>query len=246
MARPRATALPSLSAIGLLAIVAVMLDSDLKQALKELAESGKMADRCIADMARNHQALEADLAKCRRELEADLARSRRELEASLARSREQVDAALDKLSRQIGGLGNGFGTFTEGLMWSSLQRILRDQLGMHTLAIIPERRRLPDGRDLEVDMLGWTNGTDNRVAVVEIKTHLRRRDLDQFDHMLRRFAEFFPEHKGKTAVGIIAAIGIRQPIASEVNRRGFHLARASDENFELADSPGFRPVHFAV
>lgn len=161
----------------------------------------------------------------------------------LAESRKEVDRQIKELSRQIGGLGNKFGTFTEGLVWSSLQRILREHLGLHTLIIIPSRRRLPDGRELEVDMLGWNNGTDNRVAVVEIKSHLTRRDLDQFDRILRRLGDFFPEHKGKNAVGVIAAIDIRPPMDREVNRRGFHLAKASDENFELADAPRLPPAH---
>ncbi len=158
----------------------------------------------------------------------------------LVESRKQVDRKFDELARQIGGLGNQFGTFTEGLAWSSLQRILREQLGLHTLIIIPARRRLPDGRDLEVDMLGWNNGTDNRIAVVEIKSRLTQRDLDPFDRILRHLGDFFPEHRGKADVGVIAAIDIRPPMDREVNRRGFHLAKASDENFELADAPGFR------
>ena len=54
---------------------------------------------------------------------------------------QHVDRRLDELARQIGGLGNKFGTFTEGLVWSSLQRILRGRLGLHTRIIIPTRRR---------------------------------------------------------------------------------------------------------
>ena len=202
----------------------VMLDKDLRKTFHELAESGRRVDRRLEAMSET--------------LEAQAVR--------LAESRASVDAALRELSRQIGGLGNKFGTFTEGLMYSSLQRILRDRLGMQNLAIMPDRRRLPDGGELEVDMLGWTNGKDNRVTVVEIKSHLTRRDLDQFGKILRRLGDFFPEHKGKTAEGVVAAIGIRRPMADEVQRRGFHLATASDESFRLADTAGFRAARFII
>ena len=60
-----------------------------------------------------------------------------------AGSRKGGDVALKELSRQIGGLGNASGTFTE-------------------------RRRLADARRLEMDMLGWNDATDHRVVVGEI------------------------------------------------------------------------------
>ena len=106
----------------------------------------------------------------------------------LAESDKRVDRWHDELARNPGGLGNKFGTFTKGLVWSSLQRIFRE--------------RLPDGRELDVHMLGWSNGTDNRIAVDEVLP----------------------------------------PMGREVSRRGFHLAKASDKNFELADAPGFRSL----
>ena len=98
----------------------VMLDKDLRKTFHELAESGRRVDRRLEAMSET--------------LEAQAVR--------LAESRASVDAALRELSRQIGGLGNKFGTFTEGLMYSSLQRILRDRLGMQNLAIDRKSTRL--------------------------------------------------------------------------------------------------------
>ncbi len=213
--------------IRTLAIVRTMIDDDLKQVLAELAETNRQTALRFQELVESRKQVDREFDE-------------------LAESGRQVDRRLDELARQIGGLGNKFGTFTEGLVWSSLQRILREQLGLHTLIIIPARRRLPDGRELEVDMLGWNNGTDNRIAVVEIKSRLNQRDLDPFDRILRHLGDFFPEHRGKAAVGVIAAIDIRPPMDREVNRRGFHLAKASDENFELADAPGFRPLTVTV
>ncbi len=42
---------------------------------------------------------------------------------------------------------------------------------------IPRLRRKMDGRGIEVDMLGRTRGTDNRVGVVGIKGHPTPPDL---------------------------------------------------------------------
>jgi hypothetical protein len=175
-------------------------------------------------------------------LVASLAESQRKTDVQL----KETDHHLKELGRQIGGLGNKFGTFTEGLMWPSLTRMLFDQFGCDTVAPTTLKRRESDGSELEVDVLGYSNGTTNRVVVVEIKSRVTERDLDQFEETLRRFGEYFPEHKGKTLEGVVAAIGIKEPMAEEVLRRGLHLARASEESFTLADPVGFQPKKYVV
>lgn len=152
---------------------------------------------------------------------------------------EAVDRQLEELGRQIGGLGNKFGTFTEGLAGASMRRILFDTFHVDSVASILHRRRKDGGRECKADMLGWSNGTDNRVIVVEIKSQLTLRDLDQLEALLLRLGEFFPEHRGKTAEGLVAAVGISDAMEAEVLRRGLHLAKSSDENFTLADPAGF-------
>jgi len=158
----------------------------------------------------------------------------------------ETSRTVRELARQIGGLGNKFGTFTEGLMWPSLKRILFDHFDCDTVAPVTIKRRRTDGREMEIDMLGYSNGEANKVVVVEMKSHLTEQDLDQFEENLRRFGEFFPEHRGKSLEGVIAAVGIKEPMTDRVLRRGFHLAKADDEAFALADPEGFVPRRFTV
>ncbi len=159
--------------------------------------------------------------------------------AALAESGRRVDRQLEELGRQIGGLGNKFGTFTEGLAGASMRRILFETFHVDSVASILHRRRKDGGRECEADMLGWSHGSDNRVIVVKIKSQLTLRDLDQLEALLLRLGEFFPEHRGKTAEGLVAAVGISEAMEAEVLRRGLHLAKSSDENFTLADPAGF-------
>jgi len=181
-----------------------------------------------------------------REKQSETDRQMNKVFREMAESSRRVDLQLAELGVQLGGIGNKFGSFTEGLVGSSLRRILFEKFRMDFVAPVPQRRKREDGRNLEADMLGWTNGTDNRVIVVEIKSQLGVRDLDQLDAILLRLGEFFPEHRGKTAEGMIAAVGITEPMESLVHQRGFHLAKASDDNFELADPVGFQPRRVRV
>ena len=215
-----------------------MMDSDLKRLFTELAESGLRVDRQIDRVDRQLESI--------REKQSETDRQMNKVFREMAESSRRVDLQLAELGVQLGGIGNKFGSFTEGLVWSSLRRILFEKFRMDFVAPAPQRRKREDGRNLEADMLGWTNGTDNRVIVVEIKSQLGVRDLDQLDAILLRLGEFFPEHRGKTAEGMIAAVGITEPMESLVHQRGFHLAKASDDNFELADPVGFQPRRVRV
>jgi len=181
-----------------------------------------------------------------RSLVASLAVSQKETDLQIKETNREVWGQLKELGRQIGGLGNKFGTFTEGLMWTSLTRMLFEHFGCDTVSPTTLKRRQSDGSELEVDVLGYSNGTANRVVVVEIKSQLTERDLDQFEGTLRCFGEYFPEHQGKTIEGVVAAIGIQTPMSEAVSRRGLHLARASDESFTLADPVGFQPRTWVV
>jgi hypothetical protein len=229
-----------------------MMDSDLKRLFTELAESGLRVDRQIDRVDRQLEAVDRQLESIR-EKQSETDRQMNKVFQQMAESSRRVDQQLDRvdlqlaeLGVQLGGIGNKFGSFTEGLVWSSLRRILFEKFRMDFVAPAPQRRKREDGRNLEADMLGWTNGTDNRVIVVEIKSQLGVRDLDQLDAILLRLGEFFPEHRGKTAEGMIAAVGITEPMESLVHQRGFHLAKASDDNFELADPVGFQPRRVRV
>ncbi|MBN8246725.1 MAG: DUF3782 domain-containing protein [Verrucomicrobia bacterium] len=184
-----------------------------------------------------------------RALVAGLAVSQKETALQIRETSRQIretDQELKELGRQIGGLGNKFGTFTEGLMWPSLTRMLFEQFGCDTVSPATLKRRRSDGSEMEVDVLGYSNGTANRVVVVEIKSRVIERELDQFEGILRRFGEYFPEHKGKTIQGVVAAIEISAPMSEAISRRGLHLARASDESFTLADPVGFQPQTWVV
>ena len=222
-----------------------MMDSDLKRLFTELAESGLRVDRQIDRVDRQLEAMDRQLESIR-EKQSETDRQMNKVFREMAESSRRVDLQLAELGVQLGGIGNKFGSFTEGLVGSSLRRILFDKFRMDFVAPVPQRRKKEDGRNLEADMLGWTNGTDNRVIVVEIKSQLGVRDLDQLDAILLRLGEFFPEHRGKTAEGMIAAVGITEPMESLVHQRGFHLAKASDDNFELADPVGFQPRRVRV
>jgi RecB family endonuclease NucS len=94
--------------------------------------------------------------------------------------------------------------------------------------------------------MGYSNGKTNRIVAVEVKSHLRAEHLDEFVEMLEKIPKFFPEHKGKEVIGILAAVDIPADMPKRVAKAGIHLARISEDNFRLVDPRGFRAKSFAA
>lgn len=149
---------------------------------------------------------------------------------------------IKELGQQIGGLGNKFGSFTEGLALPSMQKILRERFGVDTIS--PSVRLSREGQHLEIDVLAYANGAVNAAYVVEVKSHLREKDIEQLLNILRRFPDWFPEHRGKALYGILAAVDIPDALIPQVLAQGLYLAQIHDDLFELQVPADFQPRRF--
>ena len=164
--------------------------------------------------------------------------------ALLSAAQARTEATVDRVTKQIGQLGNKFGSFTEGMAFPSMQKLLVEKFGAEFVAPRAQRRR--GGETIELDVLAYSNGRTNRVVVVEVKSHLRQDHLDEFVETLEKIPKFFPEHRGKEIIGIIAAVDIPADMPKRVAKAGIHLARIHDDTFKLADPRGFRAKSFAA
>ncbi len=155
---------------------------------------------------------------------------------------KDTDRLIKELGVQIGGLGNKFGSFTEGLALPSMQKILRQRFGVDTIS--PSVRLTRDGQHLEIDVLAYANGAINAAYVVEVKSHLREKDIEQLLKILERFPAWFPEHRGKALYGILAAADIPNALIPQVLAQGLYLAQIHDDLFELQVPDDFQPRRF--
>ena len=170
---------------------------------------------------------------------ADLAEVQRRNEEERRRSSAETERFLREVGRQIGSLGDKFGSFTEGMAFPSMRKLLEERFQMNVVA--PRVRARREGRSLEVDVLAYSNAQVNEVYVVEVKSHLREDGLEQMKKILREFRYFFPEHKDKKVFGILAAVDAPEDLRDRVLREGIYLARVHDEEFELDVPKDFKP-----
>jgi hypothetical protein len=157
------------------------------------------------------------------------------------REAEKTWQVVREVGRQIGALGDKFGSFTEGMALPSMQKLLFERFRMTVVA--PRLRLRRNGHMMELDVLAYSHEVAE-VYVVEVKSHLREDGFDQILRILRGFHDFFPEHRGKKVYGILAAVDVPEDLAERVLRSGIYLARIHDEEFELQVPEGFQPRAF--
>ena len=222
-----------------------MTDQELRDLVASIAtmqaetarqEEKRAEERRKADEARRK--FDAELAEGRRKIESELAEERRKTEEE----RRKTERVIRQVNKQLGELGNKFGSFTEGMAFPSMEKILRNRFKMDVVALRAKSRQ--NGHSIEIDVMAYDNGSRNEVYLVEVKSHLTRESIDQMLKTIQQFPKFFGAHSHRTIYGVVAAVDIPDNLRAEVLKKGLYLARIHDGEFELLTPRGFKPAGF--
>lgn len=175
-----------------------------------------------------------------RDLVASLARSSDELKKAQA----ETDRQIKQTNKQLGELGNKFGSFAEGMALPSMEKVLYRNFGMNI--VLPRAKAHRGGETLELDVLAHDNGDLNEVYIVEVKSHLTSEAIQQILNTIKQFPKFFPTLANRKIYGIIAAVHISTQVKNEVLNKGLYLARISDETFTLQVPKNFQAKAFGA
>ncbi|MEB3162379.1 MAG: hypothetical protein VKK80_04050 [Prochlorothrix sp.] len=222
-------------------------DRKFKEFAQEADRRSQEADRRSQEADRRSQETDRQLQETDRQLQEtarqlrETDRQLRETDRQLRELDEQVKELgkqMKELGRQVGGLGAKFGSFTEGMAYPSMARILQEQFGMDCVG--PRVRRRRNGQEIELDVLAYANSDRQAVYVVEVKSHPREESIEQMRRLLQRFPEFFPEHHDKALYGILAAVDVSAAVREQFLAEGLYVARIEDEVFALDVPEGFQ------
>ena len=205
-----------------------MTDNELKELVASIAIAQKETDK--------------RLSKRIEETDKRLSKRIEETDKHLSKRIEEIDLQLSKqikaLGKQIGGLGQKFGSFTEGLALPSMQKILQHKFKMEVVS--PSVRVNKNGKEIEIDVLAYANSSINEVYIVEVKSHLREDGIKQLQSIMNNFREFFPEHSDKKVFGVIAAVDMSKRLKQRLLSLGFYTAKIKDDIFSLDVPDDFR------
>ncbi len=201
---------------------------ELKEMIFALKEQGAETDRRFQETDRRFQ--ETDR----------LIRELREDNKETDRRFKETDRQLKRLGEQIGGIGDKFGYFAEGMALPSMEKILRRQFKV--TSITPRVRVRKNGTEQEYDVIGWSNKEGEDVlVVVEVKSRVKAEAIGQLKGQIEGLFEYLPEHRGRKRVGILAGVDWDTGVQERAQAEGLYTAVIRDDVFKLTVPKGFRP-----
>ncbi|MBM2814729.1 MAG: hypothetical protein HW421_1491 [Ignavibacteria bacterium] len=151
----------------------------------------------------------------------------------------EVGKRIDEQGKQIGGVHKSFGNFTEDLLFNSLHLQMQNKFNLEFFDT--NVCRSLKGEEFEADALAFSNGTSNRLFVIEVKTRFNKTVLKQITKKLSDVNKFCPEHKTKKKYGVIAVPHLKQSEVQEILKAGFYPATLKSDMLVIEYPPDFKP-----
>ncbi len=149
---------------------------------------------------------------------------------------KETDRKLKELGVQIGGLGNKFGLYNEGLFMPSLIKIMEHDF--HCNYYTNNTKIKNNGSSFEIDFWGTS---PEACYIVEVKSLLKTEGIKQLEKTIHSFKKAFPEYAKRKIYGAIASTQYSDEIKKEVIKAGFYFISISDDVAKLKNPKGFKP-----
>ena len=185
--------------------------------------------------------LVAGLAVAQAKTDVQLAKT----DAQLARTGAKIDeltalqagssAKLDRLADLYGGVSSNQGSAAEEFFYNSLSA--NPVLGGIKFDRVSANVNISTKkRTAEFDIVMVNGGS---VAVIEVKYKVHPSDLEKTEKTLKRYREFYPEHKGFDLYGGIAGFSVPPDVAKAAKDKGLFVLKRKGDVF-TADAKGMR------
>jgi hypothetical protein len=168
-----------------------------------------------------------------RQILKELAQSQQEL----SQSQQETDKQIKSVSKQIGELGNRLGEFVEYQVRPAVVSLFQER-GIDVHEFHPGLSVTRDHEGLEIDLL-VVNDTD--AILVEVKSKLTQRDVDEHLQRLAKFKRLMPRFRDVKALGAVAAMVVPDEVTSYAYRQGLFVLVQSGENVVILNDAEFIP-----
>ena len=191
---------------------------DIRAILKELAQSQQELSQSQQELSQSQQELS-------------------QAQQELSQAQKETDKQINRVSKQIGELGNRLGEFVEWQVRPAVVRLFQER-GIDVHEFHPGISVKRDNEGLEIDLL-VVNDTD--AILVEVKSKLTQRDVDEHLQRLAKFKRLMPRFRDVKALGAVAAMIVPNEVASYGCRQGLFVLVQSGENVIILNDAEFTP-----
>ena len=187
-----------------------------------------------------------------KELVADLIASQAKTDAQMAKTDEKLnrlselynaasnktDEKLNRLSEMYGGVSSNLGSAAEEFFLNSLTAnpVVG---GIKFDNIMPNLRISKKNKQGEFDIV-LVNGSS--VAVIEVKYKVHPSDIEKATKNLKRYRDFFPEHKSYDLYGGIAGFSVPPDAVKAAKEQGLFVLKRVGEILKT-DAKEMRAFH---
>ncbi|AKV68511.1 DUF3782 domain-containing protein [Microcystis panniformis] len=212
---------------------------DIWEILKELAQSQQELSQSQQELSQSQQ----ELSQSQQELsqaQQELSQAQKETDKQIKETDKQIketDKQINRVSQQIGELGNRLGEFVEWQVRPAVVRLFQER-GIDVHEFHPGISVKRDNEGLEIDLL-VVNDTD--AILVEVKSKLTQRDVDEHLQRLAKFKRLMPRFRDVKALGAVAAMIVPNEVASYACRQGLFVLVQSGENVIILNDAEFTP-----
>ena len=224
------------------------IDELKKDNLRKKAEQDKEnaeRDKKISELKEENAERDKKISELKEKFLKEEAERKKESDERLKR----IEKMIEENGKQIGGLGNKFGGYTEAMARPSIKRILEERFDADYKGSI----RITNSEDvvvLEVDAWGLSRNGTGAAYIVETKSKFRDKHFKQIWQLVERFRYYRLDNREERAVyPMLAAVQISEEQRRRVWAAGIYLIDINEGVFRYAKPPkgfeakGYHGVH---
>lgn len=207
------------------------------QLLGELIEAQKDTARRFQESDRRFEETKQFLKEQSQETDRRLKEQNEQTDRRLKEQNEETDRQIKRMSKEVGKLSNRLGEFVEWQVRPAAVRLFQER-GIDVHEFHPNVSVKRENGGLEIDLL-VVNDTD--AILIEVKSKLTQRDVD--DHLVRlqKFKQFMPRYRDVNALGAVGGMVISDEVAEYAYDKGLFVLAQSGDGVVILNDLQFQP-----
>lgn len=222
-------------------------DRRFKETDRKFQEMQRAWDHSFQETRREFQASQQALDRKFQETDRkfqEMHREFQEMQQAWERRSQETDRRFKETDKKMKALQELFegqwGKLMESLVEGDLIRLLGKQ-GIRVNDTSTRRKGARNGESYEFDIIAH-NGEE--IVIVEVKTTLRARPVEQFIERLRRAKHYLPEYSAHTVLGAVAYLRAEQASDQYAQNQGLFVIRATGDSAAIVNPTDFQPRQF--
>ena len=214
--------------------MSIVLQKETERLLKEQSQE---TERLLREQSQETERRFQEGEHRFQETERLLKEQSQETERLLREQSQETDRQIKQVNEQLGKLGNRLGEFVEWQVRPAAVRLFQERgIDVHELYTEVSVQRLGGG--LEIDLLVVN---DTEAVLIEVKSKLTQRDVDEHLERLAKFKQFMPRYRDVKALGAVAAMVVPEEVARYAYHRGLFVLAQSGESVIILNDAQFQP-----